>query len=229
MSPGVAGWKREFVAGCGPVEERAFEADPQPKRLLVRHAALVDRIVRGLWLAVGPRRGRWSRSVAMAARVVSIDIDVLILLPRALDAGTDNGDRALHRCLDAGLEVAHSVRTIEQCETEMAHDITIRTSLLEQRLLAGSRSLYERFKRRFESVPTCVRFSTPRLRAATMPPALSGPVQPEPNVKEIGWFARPANDHLTHVPRAWDIPGARWRRTAMTAAEARARSPGMNV
>src|SRR5207237_631603 len=32
------------------------------------------------------------------------------------------------------------------CETEMAHDVTIRTSLLEQRLLAGSRSLYDRFR-----------------------------------------------------------------------------------
>src|SRR5450755_3366048 len=50
---------------------------------------------------------------------------------------------------DAGLEVAHSVRTIEECESEMAHDITIRTSLLEHRLLAGSRTLHDRFRRRF--------------------------------------------------------------------------------
>jgi [protein-PII] uridylyltransferase len=50
---------------------------------------------------------------------------------------------------DAGLEVAHSVRTVDECETEMASDITIRTSLLERRLLAGPRTLYSRFGRRF--------------------------------------------------------------------------------
>jgi len=50
---------------------------------------------------------------------------------------------------DAGLEVGHSVRTIEDCEHEMASDVAVRTSLLERRLLAGSRALYTRFGRRF--------------------------------------------------------------------------------
>src|SRR5205823_15096757 len=79
------------------------------------------------------------------------DTDVLILLPQSLEAdtGTEAIERFIGMLWDDGLEVAHSVRTIEECETEMAHDDTIRTSLLEQRLLAGSRSLYDRFRRRF--------------------------------------------------------------------------------
>ena len=152
-NPGVAGWKRELVAGRAALES-AFAAHPQPKRLLVRHAALVDRIVRGLWLAVGPPPGAALVAVGGYGRgelFPHSDIDVLILLPRSLDAGI--GTAAIESFIgmlwDAGLEVAHSVRTIEECETEMAHDITIRTSLLEQRLLAGSRSLYDRFRRRF--------------------------------------------------------------------------------
>jgi [protein-PII] uridylyltransferase len=43
------------------------------------------------------------------------------------------------------------VRTIEDCEAEMTGDAVIRTSLLERRLLAGSRALYARFCRRFDA------------------------------------------------------------------------------
>ena len=50
---------------------------------------------------------------------------------------------------DIGLEVGHSVRTIAECEAEMAGDVTVRTSLLEHRLIAGSRRLYRRFRRAF--------------------------------------------------------------------------------
>ena len=50
---------------------------------------------------------------------------------------------------DAGLEVAHSVRTVDDCEAEMASDVVLRTSLLEHRLLEGSATLYARFRRRF--------------------------------------------------------------------------------
>ncbi len=152
-SPGVARWKGELVAGRAALKN-AFAADPQPKRLLVRHAALVDKIVRGLWLEVGPPTGGTLVAVGGYGRgelFPHSDIDVLILLPRALEAGADTSavERFIGMLWDAGMEVAHSVRTVEECETEMAHDVTIRTSLLEHRLLAGSRTLYDRFRRRF--------------------------------------------------------------------------------
>jgi [protein-PII] uridylyltransferase len=51
---------------------------------------------------------------------------------------------------DIGVELSHAVRTIDECETEMAGDVTIRTSLLEHRFLAGARSLYRTFRRRFD-------------------------------------------------------------------------------
>ncbi|HWZ72957.1 MAG TPA: [protein-PII] uridylyltransferase [Casimicrobiaceae bacterium] len=151
----VAGWKRELIAGRAALKS-GFAADPQPKRLLVRHAALVDRIVRGLWLEVGAPPGGALVAVGGYGRgelFPHSDIDVLILLPQPLESGSDTAaiERFIGMLWDAGLEVAHSVRTVEECETEMAHDVTIRTSLLEQRLLAGARSLYDRFRRRFEA------------------------------------------------------------------------------
>ena len=44
---------------------------------------------------------------------------------------------------DSGLTLAHSVRTIEQCAHETTRDVTIMTSLLEARLLAGAPALFE--------------------------------------------------------------------------------------
>ncbi len=78
------------------------------------------------------------------------DVDVLILLPSALDAaGTAFVESFLGTLWDIGLEIGHSVRTIAECEAEMAADITIKTSLLEHRWVAGSRSLHRAFGRAF--------------------------------------------------------------------------------
>jgi [protein-PII] uridylyltransferase len=228
-NPVVARWKARLVAGRAALES-AFAADPQPKRLLARQAALVDRIVRGLWLEVGAPRGGALIAVGGYGRgelFPHSDIDVLILLPRTLDAGTDtlSVERFIGMLWDAGLEVAHSVRTIEECETEMAHDITIRTSLLEHRLLAGSRPLYDQFHRRFAAVLDVRAFFDAKaleqqqrhLRYQDTAYNL------EPNVKEspgglrdlqtIIWIARAAG--LGHTWRALATHGL------MTASEAR--------
>jgi [protein-PII] uridylyltransferase len=56
----------------------------------------------------------------------------------------------LHRpCWDSGLEIGSSVRTVGECVTQAAADVTVQTSLLESRLLAGDRALYAEFQDRF--------------------------------------------------------------------------------
>jgi len=44
---------------------------------------------------------------------------------------------------DTGLEVGHSVRTIEQCVTKATQDITVATNLVESRLLIGSSDVFK--------------------------------------------------------------------------------------
>ena len=46
---------------------------------------------------------------------------------------------------DIGLEIGHSVRTIAECQDEARRDVTVQTTLLESRLVAGSRKQYTRF------------------------------------------------------------------------------------
>jgi [protein-PII] uridylyltransferase len=71
------------------------------------------------------------------------DVDVLILLPAHPDQQLkDKLEKIIQAFWDLGLDFGHSVRTIEECVTESAADITVNTCLLEARLVAGSREQY---------------------------------------------------------------------------------------
>ena len=72
------------------------------------------------------------------------DIDVLVLLPQA--ASTDGVADFITACWDTGLEIGSSVRTVEECVAEAQRDVTVQTALLESRLVAGKRRLFERFR-----------------------------------------------------------------------------------
>jgi [protein-PII] uridylyltransferase len=76
------------------------------------------------------------------------DVDILILLKQA----PDEADRVTIENLvgllwDLGLALGHSVRTIEECREEAARDVTVLTSMLEARLIAGSRRQFASFSR----------------------------------------------------------------------------------
>jgi [protein-PII] uridylyltransferase len=73
------------------------------------------------------------------------DVDLLLLVPAADDPGRSARlERFIGGCWDVGLEIGHSVRTVEQCLVESAGDITVQTCLLERRWLTGRRGLYTR-------------------------------------------------------------------------------------
>ncbi len=76
------------------------------------------------------------------------DIDLLILTP---DKPTGKLAKRLEQFVillwDMGLEVGHSVRTIDQCVEEATNDVTIMTNLMESRHLAGARSLFEEMRK----------------------------------------------------------------------------------
>ena len=73
------------------------------------------------------------------------DVDLLVLLREAPGPdGVTAIERFVGACWDVGLDIGHSVRTVDECLSEARADITVMTNLLERRLLAGSRSSFAR-------------------------------------------------------------------------------------
>jgi [protein-PII] uridylyltransferase len=76
------------------------------------------------------------------------DIDVLILLPKSeFDEGHEGIERFLTFLWDIGLEVGHSVRTIDDCQRESAADVSVATTFIEARLLSGPEHLFQAMRR----------------------------------------------------------------------------------
>lgn len=78
------------------------------------------------------------------------DIDVLCLLPkRAGKADHEILKQTLHTLWDAGLNIAHVTRTLEECRRICVTDLKSLTSLLEARFVAGCHAEFIRFWHRF--------------------------------------------------------------------------------
>ncbi len=75
------------------------------------------------------------------------DIDIMLLAEA--DTLTENGE-ALERFLmflwDIGLEVGHSVRTLQDCIEQGREDITVATNIMEARLLQGPEALFQEMR-----------------------------------------------------------------------------------
>jgi [protein-PII] uridylyltransferase len=123
--------------------------------LLRDHARLIDQILREVW-----RDMSMPDSIALIAvggygrgqLFPYSDVDLLVLLPAMEERGSSLDDETrirLERWVrflwDIGLEIGHSVRTLSECTEEAAKDITVQTSLLEARQLAGPRGLFQEF------------------------------------------------------------------------------------
>ncbi|MGE0338345.1 MAG: [protein-PII] uridylyltransferase [Xanthobacteraceae bacterium] len=79
------------------------------------------------------------------------DIDLLFLLPYKQTAwGESVAEAILYALWDMGLKVGHSTRSVDECIRQSRADMTIRTALLESRLLVGDASLFEELQTRFD-------------------------------------------------------------------------------
>lgn len=133
------------------------------------------------------------------------DIDLLILLAQPpTPAEQELLEVFIAALWDLGLEVGHSVRTIEECLEEARKDITTETGLLESRFILGRQAAYQALKKEFQAqldAPSffqakALEYRQRHTRYANTPYAL------EPNCKEspgglrdlqlIRWIARAA-------------------------------------
>jgi [protein-PII] uridylyltransferase len=80
------------------------------------------------------------------------DIDLLFLLPyKQTPWGESVAEYMLYVLWDLGFKVGHATRTVDQCIKLGTADITIRTALLDARLVHGDRQLFAEFEGRFRS------------------------------------------------------------------------------
>ena len=86
------------------------------------------------------------------------DVDVLLLLPDdVVDVGDNPALKAkvetfISNCWDCGLQIGSSVRTVAHCVEEAAKDVTVQTSLLEMRLVTGSKDGYKRLQTQLDTI-----------------------------------------------------------------------------
>src|SRR5581483_7328894 len=126
-----------------------FLAEEPVEGLVHARAELVDVVLRELWRAhcVGAVADGWALVAVGGYGRGELhpcsDIDILLLVP---GGGPDAAARGMVERLvtflwDIGLEVGHSVRTVEECAQESAADVSVMTTLIEARLLAGNEEL----------------------------------------------------------------------------------------
>jgi [protein-PII] uridylyltransferase len=78
------------------------------------------------------------------------DIDIMFLFRAEAGPTVASLSRqVLHHLWDVGFQVGHSVRSIQDCIELAATDVTIQTSMMEARFLAGSPDLFQDFQRRY--------------------------------------------------------------------------------
>src|SRR6187397_448202 len=118
------------------------------------------------------------------------DIDLLFLLPYKQTAwGESVAEYMLYLLWDLGFKVGHATRTIDQCVRLSRSDMTIRTALLDARLILGDETLFAEFQRRFREdvLKTSVRpFVDAKLAEQNARHARAGASRylVEPNVKD---------------------------------------------
>jgi [protein-PII] uridylyltransferase len=150
----VGRYKRELAEGHAKLRE-AYEAHPDAVRLLRGRSQLVDGVLKALWQAARLPLGLALVAVGGYGRrelYPASDVDLLFLVPANVARETEKQLEQLIGVLwDIGLDIGHSVRSIDDCVLEAGRDITVQTNLLEARLLCGSRALYAAFSDRLRA------------------------------------------------------------------------------
>ena len=128
--------------------KQQFEADKDIVQLVKQRATYVDEAIQSLWVQ--------NVGIFDSISLIAVggygrgelhpysDVDLLLLIDDSLlEQPLESISLFLTQLWDVGLEIGHSVRTLEQCQELAQHDITIATNLLEARFLSGSPKLFE--------------------------------------------------------------------------------------
>lgn len=207
----------------------AFRADGQATRLLTSLRRVVDSVLVEAWRSLDMPEQHALVAVGGYGRGELFpfsDVDILILLQEQPDEALKSKlEQLIPMLWDLGIELGHSIRTIDECLVESAVDVTIQTALLEARLVCGNRVLLRELQGRYReqmNAPAFFQAKTLEMRQRHVKYE-DTPYSLEPNCKEspgglrdlqvILWVARAAR-----MAKSW--PGLA-KRGLITPTEAR--------
>lgn len=147
----IAAWRKLLVQGRESLHQ-AYLSNHSSSALLSNHSHLVDQLLNLIWKKIGMPQTTALIAVGGYGRgqlYPHSDVDILILLTSSPDVSLNQKlEQLIGTLWDMGLEVGHSVRTIEECMEEAGKDVTVQTNLLEARLLAGNLNLFKSLDQR---------------------------------------------------------------------------------
>ena len=129
-----------------------FENNVDISVLLKERSQVIDRLLQHMW-----KKEKFDNSSKVSIVAVggygreemhpASDVDLLILLA---DEPNEEAQEKLSNFVttlwDLGLEIGHSVRTLDECIVEAKNDLTIITNLIESRYLCGDEALFTTLK-----------------------------------------------------------------------------------
>ena len=134
--------------------QQQFNQDADIYQLLKVRSQTIDKMLQDMW-----RQSQMDLSSSVSLVAVggygreemhpASDVDLLILLADEPDSEAEEKLSAFVTYLwDLGLEIGHSVRTLDECVNEANDDLTVITNLIESRYLCGDKNLFEQLHSR---------------------------------------------------------------------------------
>ena len=139
---------KKTLQNATDVLKQRFKAGRAATELVYARSNIVDSVLIKAWLQYFPEDatdiallavGGYGRGELHPAS----DVDVQILLKDDDDHHNEALGQFITFLWDIGLEIGHSVRTLNECVAEATADITVATNLQEGRLLIGPEKLFD--------------------------------------------------------------------------------------
>ena len=143
---------REALAAASKNLTERFQAGESVANLVRARSDFTDEILVRLWR-------QHADAITASAALVAVggygrgelhpysDVDIMILVEDQLPDNAEVAISAFFTALwDIGLDIGHSVRSIDECCRQSAEDITVTTTLIEARLIDGPEKLFRAMK-----------------------------------------------------------------------------------
>ena len=145
---------KEILAEKNSELQQRFEQGEDISNLLKARSETIDALLQKLWKEAQSRENLNATLVAVGGygreeMHPASDVDLLILLAEEPGSNEQEALSAFVTQLwDLGLEIGHSVRTLDECVEEAKEDLTVITNLIESRFICGDDALFQQLQAR---------------------------------------------------------------------------------